>query len=84
MIELYSRDGCAFCHAAKTILEWQKIDHKEYIIEKDITRDEVKEKFPDSKLLPIVVIDGNMIGGYNDLLQYLSDFSTKENENDRS
>lgn len=82
MIELYSRRDCRFCEAAKKILEWKNLEFKEYLIGEDISRDDAKLKFPNSSLLPIVVIDGNIVGGYNDLLNYLSQLETKGTKND--
>lgn len=42
------------------------------IIDHDITREEVIEKFPNRKVLPIILVDDVVVGGYTDLQARLS------------
>ncbi len=72
MIHIYSRENCAFCLKAKNLLNENNIQYQEIIIGKDIDRNEVIQKFPNRKLLPIVLTNDTMIGGYEDLVNYIS------------
>ena len=68
MIEIYTRENCEYCKMAKELLTEHNLSFTEYVIGKDITRDEVVKKFPDKKILPIILEDNIMIGNYPELL----------------
>jgi glutaredoxin len=68
---LITRKDCLYCNQAKSVLQENSVEYEELIIGETITRDEVIAKYPDQKLLPIVVVDGNAIGTYGELLDYL-------------
>lgn len=73
MIEIYHRVSppCPYCLKAKALVEDRSEDYKLYEIGKDITRDELKAKYPLAQTVPVVVIDGEWIGGYTDLHKHL-------------
>jgi glutaredoxin len=59
------------CEDTKTYLNKNGYPYTEYIIGKDIERDIVANKFPTAVLLPVIVLDNEYIGGYNDLVSQL-------------
>lgn len=67
MIELYTKPSCHHCQRAKQILRAQELVFYVHEIGKDITRDEVILKFPTAKTLPVIVVNGDMLGGVDDL-----------------
>ena len=67
---LITRDECAYCEAAKKIINNNNDYYAEVIIDKDITRDEVLKKYPNMKMLPIVVKDNLVIGNLIELMDY--------------
>jgi glutaredoxin len=67
-IELYGRNGCSRCEQSKKFLRDNSIDFVEYEVGKDVPREVVLEKFPDAKMLPVVVVDGTWIGGRDELI----------------
>lgn len=71
MITLYTRENCTFCIKAKELLQKNNIPYEEFIIGKDISRNEVIQKFPDRKKLPIILENDKIIGGYDDLAEYI-------------
>lgn len=72
MITIYTRDGCSFCDKAKALMTENNIQYSEMSIGKNIQREEVIQKFPEVKLLPIVVsVDGTLLGGYEDLVKHV-------------
>lgn len=72
MFSVYTRDGCSFCEKAKNLLNQNNLQYTEYSIGKNILREEVLQKFPGIKMLPIVVdVNGTLVGGYEDLVRHL-------------
>lgn len=72
MFSIYTRDGCSFCEKAKNLLNQNNLQYNEYSIGKNVLREEVIEKFPGIKMLPIIVdVDGTLLGGYEDLVKHL-------------
>jgi len=74
MIKLYWRAEpvCIYCVKAKTLLESREIAYESILIGEDISRAEVVRIYPFAKTLPIVVVDGNYIGGYTELQQFIT------------
>jgi glutaredoxin len=57
-IEIYTSPGCSWCKKALTLMEMAKItDYKKYVLNVDITSDEIKKKFPNMAGYPIIIID---------------------------
>ena len=72
MITIYTRDGCSFCDKAKSFMNENNIQYTEMSIGKNVQREEVIQKFPGVKILPIVVnVDNTLIGGYEDLVKHI-------------
>ena len=69
-IIIYSKDNCSNCIKVKNRLS--KYDPKILLLGKDITRKEFFEKFPNTKTLPQVIINNQLIGGYNDVEKWLA------------
>lgn len=75
-IELYTKNDCSFCTKAKKLLVEKNLNYSENLIGVTVTREWVKEQFPEAKLVPIVVINGQYLGGYDELTAYLADYTT--------
>ena len=73
LINLITREECGFCDDAKALLQEKELSYLERRIDQDIPRNEVVRLYPDQKLLPIVTVDGDVIGGFFELKEYLSD-----------
>lgn len=71
-ITIYSRGGCSFCISAKSFMDVNQIPYKVINVDVDITADEVKAKFPDARTLPIILVDGKVIGGYRELVKFFN------------
>jgi len=71
VFELITRDNCAYCIESKKLLEVNGKNYRELVIGRDISREEVMSKYPDRKVLPIVIQDGKVIGGYQELLDLI-------------
>lgn len=66
-VEIYSKQNCSYCAMAKQILKNNNISFTENVLEKDFTREMLKERFPDATSYPVIVLDGYFIGGYSQL-----------------
>lgn len=73
MIEVYSKTNCSYCSHARKILTENNIEYKEYKLDQDFTREELLSKFPGAKTYPVIIIDGNFIGGFSELKQRLEE-----------
>lgn len=69
-ISIYTKDGCPSCVKTKMLLTTNSIEFEEFEIGRNVTREEVLQKFPSAKTVPIIVIDDStVVGGYTDLLR---------------
>ena len=71
-ITLITRPECNYCDNAKTILTRRGYTYTEKLIGHDIQRETVLEMYPTQNLLPVVLIDEQLLGGYTDLLDWLN------------
>ena len=67
-IEIYTKIYCGFCYRAKHLLDSKGVEYLEH----DITlggpkREEMLERKPDASTVPQIFIDGQAIGGSDDL-----------------
>ena len=74
--EIYSRNNCVFCDKAKMRLA--KHNPKIYMLNKDYTREEFFQKFPNAKTFPQIIINDKHIGTYNELEKWLETNSFDE------
>ena len=77
MIDLFTKSNCSYCVQAKNLLNREGQAFREIPIYSTITIDnlfqpgilseELKARYPDAKTAPVVVINGQFIGGYQEL-----------------
>lgn len=67
---VYSKPSCPFCTKAKALLESKGVEFNTIEIGTDIQREEFMETFPNVRTVPFIIIDGNHVGGYQDLEKY--------------
>ena len=75
--EIYSKNNCIFCDKAKMRLS--KYNPKIFMLDKDFTRNEFFQKFPNSKTFPQIIINNKHIGTYNELEKWLAFNNPDEN-----
>ena len=73
MITIYSSDYCPWCDKAKTLLNSVGLKYQEMILNKDYTKDDLRELLPENIRLtvPQVFIYNKHVGGYEGLATYL-------------
>lgn len=69
---IYSKDYCPYCKAAKALLDHKALPFTE--IEVSTNTDKLAEmvKLSKRRTVPQIFIDGNHIGGYDDLQVYFA------------
>jgi glutaredoxin 3 len=69
-IVIYTTPGCYYCEQIKELCRRADIEYTQYVVRKDISREDFVKKFPDVDTYPHVVIDGVDIGGLTDTAKY--------------
>ena len=71
-VEIYTLDYCPYCMKAKIFLDEHNVEYKEISCEDDEEnyRKKLTEKYnlPNLATFPQIVINGENIGGYSDLI----------------
>lgn len=67
MIEIYTKNNCSYCVHAKEFIIKHNMNYTEYKLDKDFSRDQIKQKFPEAVTYPVIVLEGKYIGGFVDL-----------------
>ena len=70
-IELYTWTTCPFCMRAKALLDQKGLEYTEHVMDgKNAELNEAKKRYGHSTV-PIVVFDGELVGGFTELAQKL-------------
>tara|TARA_B100000767_G_scaffold14743_2_gene14077 strand:+ start:2911 stop:3180 length:270 start_codon:yes stop_codon:yes gene_type:complete len=75
-IVIYSKNNCQFCTKAKQLVSKLGLEYEEKSLEKDFGSDPVKlieDIGKQVRTMPQVKIDDKLVGGYNQLVEYLAD-----------
>ena len=81
---VYSKDNCPFCVKAKGLLDKLKVNYTTKNVGQDITLEELyKELKKQVRSVPQIVINGELIGGYNQLVEHLCDLKLINFKGDR-
>jgi glutaredoxin 3 len=71
MITVYTREGCVHCEAAKNLLQRKGISYVEKKIGVDVSREDLSSLYPNVRTTPVVVDDDKLIGGSDNLREYV-------------
>lgn len=66
-VEMFTAPNCSYCEAAKRLLAEHGIGFVERDASDPAVRAEFRERLPREKAVPQILIDGEHIGGYEDL-----------------
>ena len=75
-ITIYSKPNCVFCDKAKSLVKGLDLVYEEKMFGKDFnTVEELYEAVGKQvRTMPQIKIDGKLIGGYNQLVEYFMEF----------
>lgn len=81
-IVVYSRDNCVFCDKAKSLLQVKELAYTEQIVGVDLSIGDLFEKLgKEVRTIPQIVVDNSLIGGYNELIEYIAEKEKNDTEN---
>ena len=66
-IEVFSGPQCGYCESAKALLRTKGLEFEDMSIEDDANRAAFAQRLPRARSIPQIFIDGEHIGGYEDL-----------------
>lgn len=75
-IVVYSKNNCQFCNKAKHMISSLGLEYEEKSLEKDFNSDPTKlieDIGKPVRTMPQIKIDGQLIGGYNQLIEHFAD-----------
>ena len=75
-IIVYSKNNCVFCNKAKHLLKTLGLEYEEKSLEKDFDSDPsklIEDIGKNVRTMPQIKIDGELVGGYNQLIEYYAD-----------
>ena len=75
-IVIYSKNNCQFCTKAKHMIKSLGLEYTEKSLEKDFDSDPSKMMEDIGKpvrTMPQIKIDGELVGGYNQLVEHFAD-----------
>jgi len=70
---IWSRYHCPYCDRARALLNLHNIVIEERKIGDGWTREELLAEIPDARSVPQIFIDGQYIGGFNELEKFLTE-----------
>ena len=68
---IYTKDRCPYCDQAKMLLRLKNKQYEEMKIGEDLTREQFITIFPNVKTVPHIIINGDEIGGFDKLTEWL-------------
>lgn len=70
---VWSKYHCPYCDQAKALLTSKGIEFEEKKIGDGYTKEELLEAVPNARTVPQIFLDGELIGGFNELKQKLTE-----------
>jgi glutaredoxin 3 len=64
---MYSTEFCGFCTAARMLLKKKGVEYDEVLVSRDAGKREEMERLSGRRTVPQIFIDGQPIGGFDEL-----------------
>jgi glutaredoxin len=72
-VVIWSKYDCGYCDQAKSLLRQKGIVFEEKKIGDGYTREELLEEISTARSVPQILINGILIGGYQELVKYIEE-----------
>lgn len=69
-VEIYTAEYCSYCHQAKKLLDSKGIQYTEIRVDLDAEKRTEMVERTGRRTVPEILIDGELIGGFDDLWSY--------------
>jgi len=66
---IYTTTNCIWCEKAKNLIEEKGHKYKEVVLGRDVSKEDFNKMFPDQTTVPVVVLNGSKLGGYQELTE---------------
>ena len=73
MITIYGKPMCPFCDKAKALCEQRGYAYEYKTLGTDYSKEELLETFPGARTVPQIVINGEKIGGWDQMVKYIEE-----------
>ena len=70
---VWSKYHCPYCDQAKALLTSKGIQFEEKKIGDGYTKEELLEAVPNTRTVPQIFLDGQLVGGFNELKKKLTE-----------
>lgn len=70
---IYSKSGCPYCEKFKSVVEYEKLQHVVYELDRDFSREEFYAEFGEGATFPQIVLDDLHLGGCQESIRYMQD-----------
>jgi len=70
---IWSKYNCPYCDQAKALMTSKEIEFEEKKIGDGYTKEELLEAVPNARTVPQIFLDGQLIGGFTELKQKLTE-----------
>jgi len=70
---VWTKENCSFCERAKILLDNYNIAYELRQLGEGWTKEQLLEVVPNARTVPQIIINGDIIGGYDDLSTYLEE-----------
>lgn len=78
MIEIWGKPMCPYCDRAKALCEQNGYEYTYKQLGEDFGREELLELFPTARTFPQIKVDGESIGGFDQLhAWHMTDWNEK-------
>lgn len=71
-VEIWSKDNCGYCDMAIRLAEQKEIDTVVKKLGVDFEREALVESYPTARSFPVVIVDGEYIGGYTEFAKLVN------------
>ncbi|QBQ75104.1 glutaredoxin [Cyanophage S-RIM4] len=68
---VYTRPGCPYCTQIKQVLGGKNFNYREYVLDRDFTKESFYSQFGAGSTFPQVVMGAQNLGGCTDTVKYL-------------
>lgn len=72
-VVVWTKENCPYCDRAKLLLDNYSISYELRQVGDGWTREQLLEAVPNARTVPQIVINGDIIGGYDALSTYLEE-----------
>ena len=79
---IYTREQCEYCRNLKVILDSFTVKYTQYKLDVDFDRQAFYNEFGEGATFPRVTLDGQLMGGCTETIEYLTSIGCLQEEKD--